>query len=446
MHDAQIAWKPPEEWAEWAAWLSAALHGRHRWRLPVVLVGMLFAHGRRTVSSWLRAAGVSDDYQDYYYFIAKVGQEAKRISSHLVMLLLKNLPLPERLVVVIDDTPTKRYGPRVEGASIHRNPTPGPADENFLYGHIWVTIALVIRHALWGAIALPLCALLYVRKEAMARLPEWRNWQFATKLQLAAQLLGWLAPIIHAAGKKLWLVVDGGYASRQLLDEARKLGVTVVGRLRKDAALCNLPPPGNAPKRGRPRKYGPKTIDLAKRAAQPRGWQQVDCLLYGKPATKTVKTFVATWKPARGPVRVVIVRETNRWIALFCTDIHAKVTDILEAYADRATVEQNFHDLKEVWGAGQQQLRNIWANIGAYHLNLWSYTLLEMWAWNRPHEELTDRSASPWDDPNRRPSHSDRRKALQRYILGNEFSRLLGARWASTKIGALLLRLAALAA
>ncbi|GIW93203.1 MAG: hypothetical protein KatS3mg110_1244 [Pirellulaceae bacterium] len=109
-------------------------------------------------------------------------------------------------------------------------------------------------------------------------------------------------------------------------------------------------------------------------------------------------------------------------------------------------MEQNFHDLKEVWGAGQQQLRNIRANIGAYHLNLWSYTLLEMWAWNRPHEKLTDRSASPWDDPNRRPSHSDRRKALQRYILGNEFSRLLGARWASTKIGALLLRLAVLAA
>ncbi|GIW93945.1 MAG: hypothetical protein KatS3mg110_1986 [Pirellulaceae bacterium] len=53
-------------------------------------------------------------------------------------------------------------------------------------------------------------------------------------------------------------------------------------------------------------------------------------------------------------------------------------------------------------------------------MNLWSYSPLETWAW-RPHEELTDRSASPRDDPNRRPSHADRRKALQRYILRNEF-------------------------
>jgi len=41
-------------------------------------------------------------------------------------LVLRTLPLPDRLLVVLDDTPTKRYGPHVEGADIHRNPTPGP--------------------------------------------------------------------------------------------------------------------------------------------------------------------------------------------------------------------------------------------------------------------------------------------------------------------------------
>ncbi len=37
----------PSEWQEWSELLAAVLHGRNRWRLPVLLLGILFAHGRR---------------------------------------------------------------------------------------------------------------------------------------------------------------------------------------------------------------------------------------------------------------------------------------------------------------------------------------------------------------------------------------------------------------
>ena len=134
------------------------LHARNRWRLPVLLVGILFAVGRRTVSSWLRAVGVSDDYQDYYYFLVPLGRKAGLVATQLFLLVLRTLPLPDRLLVVIDDSPTKRYGPKVEGADIHRNPTPGPADQKYLYGHIWVTLSLALRHPLWGPLGLPLRA------------------------------------------------------------------------------------------------------------------------------------------------------------------------------------------------------------------------------------------------------------------------------------------------
>jgi hypothetical protein len=46
------------------------------------------------------------------------------------------------------------------------------------------------------------------------------------------------------------------------------------------------------------------------------------------------------------------------------------------------------HVVKEVWGAGQQQVRNIWTNVAVYHLNLWMHTLVELWAWSRSHKEL----------------------------------------------------------
>ena len=447
---AKPYWKCPDQWSEWSEWLSAGLRARNRWRLPVLLVGILFASGRRTVTSWLRAAGVSDDFDDYYYFLAVIGRKTKSIATQLVTLVLRTLPLPERLLLVIDDSPTKRYGPKVEGADIHHNPTPGPADQTYLYGHIWVTISLALRHPQWGAVALPLRAMLYVRRKTMAKIPPWRQWRFATKLELAASLVEWIVPILKNAGKAVWIVIDGGYTKRPFLDRALKLsGVVVVGRLRKDAALRDLPPklkPGKRRGRGRPRKYGKNKISLAKRAGQKRGWQTAECTLYGKTVTKTYKTFLATYPPVGGVVRVVLVKEDRGWFAFFCTQPEAGAVEILEAFADRATIEQDFHDVKEVWGSGQQQVRNIWTNVAAYNLNLWMHTLVELWAWDQNHAQLCDRSDSPWDDANRRPSHANRRKALRQQTMQYELSALKAAWWLPKKFTDLAQRLIALAA
>jgi len=48
--------------------------------------------------------------------------------------------LPPRITLALDDTPNQRYGPYVEGAGIHYNPTPGPAGSPYVYGHIWVVL------------------------------------------------------------------------------------------------------------------------------------------------------------------------------------------------------------------------------------------------------------------------------------------------------------------
>src|SRR5207302_551339 len=83
---------------------------------------------------------------------------------------------------------------------------------------------------------------------------------------------------------------------------------------------------------------------------------------------------------------------------------------------------------KEVWGAGQQQVRNVYASIGALAVNLTLYSVVEVWAWSRPEGELVDRSRAPWDEEPRRPSHADKRKALQRQILRAEIRAVVGPR------------------
>jgi hypothetical protein len=166
----------------------------------------------------------------------------------------------------------------------------------------------------------------------------------------------------------------------------------------------------------RPGLVGDRRIELAKRAGQWRGWSTGVFDLYGEKTVKRYKTFLATWRPAGGLIRVVLVDEPTGWRAFFCTDASASVAEILETIVDRFSLETTFRDCKEIVGAGQQQVRFVWASVGAFHICLWTFTLTEVWAWDRPAEELVDRSASPWDDPLRRPSHADKRRALRRAL------------------------------
>jgi len=414
----------PAEIATWIALLAGPLDARLTGRLLTLIAGMLFAKGRRTVASWLRAVGVGDAFPAYYYFLGSLGRKIDSIAGLLLVRAVQVVVPGDRVLLGIDDTPTKRYGPAVQGAGIHHNPTPGPADQKFLYGHIWVTLALLVRHPLWACIGLPLRALMYVRQKDIASVPRRSKVTFRTKLEMAAELIDWAANRLHFLGKALWVVMDGAYGKKPVLKRAKKKNVVVVSRLRKDARLYDAPKPVRRRRRGRPRKYG-TPISLARRGAHARGWQTDNFTLYGEIVPKTYKTFVAMYPPAGGAIRIVIVRETDGWLAFFATDPKATVAQILEAVADRGALEQNFHDLKEVHGAGQQQLRNYWANVGAFNVNLWLHTLIELWAWVRLQTELCDRSQSPWDDPERRPSHADRRNALRRSCLQLQFQNIL---------------------
>ena len=104
------------------------------------------------------------------------------------------------------------------------------------------------------------------------------------------------------------------------------------------------------------------------------------------------------------------------------------MADILGRVADRFALETTFRDCKEIVGAGQQQVRHVWASVGSFHVCLWAFTMTEAWAWGRAEDGLVGhRSASPWDDGPRRPSHADKRRAWRRELLGDEIRAALRA-------------------
>ncbi len=425
--------------AHWLPKRSAA-------RLRQLLLGLLFAHGRRAVTSWFRAAGITDEFRAAYTTLCAVGREADSMALTVVG-VVRPLLQAKRLLVGIDDMPTKRYGPEVEGAGIHHHPSPSPAGEKHLYGHVWVVLAALARHRGWGTIALPLQGQLYIRQIDVDKLPPERPRPFRTKLELAAEQLRWLNPWVDSHFEERWVAVDGGYAKKRFLRPAKQAGWVVVSRLRKDAHLCDLPPSERRKgQRGPMPTYGKNRISLAEQAAAEEGWQSVECMQYGEKVTQTIKTFLATWRPAGGVIRVALVKEEDRWLPFFCAKAEATPEEILEAMADRGALEEMNKDVKEVWGADQQQVRNLDSNVGCFNINLWMYSVVEAWAWDKEEADLVDRSASPWDCEPRRPSHADKRKALQREILQAEIEAVLSRELTREDVQTLAQRLLELAA
>ena len=195
---------------QWFPRLAAALDRRSAPRLALLFLGAVLARGRRTVTSWIRAAGLSVEFRSCYTAVAAAGKKAEAVAAYLVRgVVTPLLGGVERLTLAIDDTPTPRYGPHVQGAGVHHNPTPGPAGSPYVYGHVFVVLGLLVTHPAWGVIALPLLARLYVRKKDLPSIDPKHRPEFRTKLELAVELLRWAQLWLGLLGKPFWVVADG---------------------------------------------------------------------------------------------------------------------------------------------------------------------------------------------------------------------------------------------
>ena len=409
------------------AMMQRSLGTRTAFRFSILFAGMFVAKGRRTVSAWFRGAGVRDDWDKFYESLQPIGKHPTSLMQPLLQTVVERFGSnPDQFLSIgIDDSPTERFGKHVEGANIHHNPTPGPGDHEWLYGHNWVTAAMLGSHPQWGTISLPILADMYVRKIDIPVLNAKHGLVFRTKIEIAIDLATQIVNSARYQGCKaeIQLVIDGAYATRSLLKAMSLLKVTVLSRLRSNACLYELPTTPIARKRGRPRKYGENKIDLTKLATNEEGWETVEYMCRGQKVVRQIKTFLATSKIAAEPIRVVIVKYENaQWAAYFSTDPQRDVKSILEGIADRWAIEEFFHDVKEVWQAGKQQVRNLWSNIACWHMNCWAYTMVELECWDSPKDDLVNRSSSPWDNPSRRPSHADRCRSIRAKMLADRFS------------------------
>ena len=126
---------------QWFARFASALDRRSAPWLALLFLGAV--RGRGTVAGWIRAAGLSDQFRPCGTAVAAhlartpdlqtsredlIGQtKAETVAAHLVRTVVKPLLSGvERLTLALDDTPTPRYGPHVQGGRRVPQPDPRP--------------------------------------------------------------------------------------------------------------------------------------------------------------------------------------------------------------------------------------------------------------------------------------------------------------------------------
>jgi hypothetical protein len=192
---------------------------------------MLLGSGLGMVSCRLCAVGVMDDWRDDYYFLQTPGRNANRVATELLHPAVRQIEVSqtgEFIKLALDDSPTKRYGHKVELAGTHHNPTPGPSGSEFPYGQVWGTIRWRVTHCPWGCIGMPLLALMYVRRrdlqilENIAKAPR----KFRTKLVLAAELVEWCVRLLQSWFQKRVMVIIAKAVTTRIVLYGREQDVT----------------------------------------------------------------------------------------------------------------------------------------------------------------------------------------------------------------------------
>ncbi len=163
--------------------------------------------------------------------------------------------------------------------------------------------------------------------------------------------------------KRSWILVgDGGFACMKLALECIDNDVTLLSRLRLDAALYELLPDIATKKRGRQAVKGAKVKTLAERTKTPElNWMEQEIAWY-KGEIKIVKLltginlwYTAGYKPVM--IRWVIVQDikSGRFEAFFSTDIKLSAEKIVEYYVLRWNIECTFQEVRAHLGVETQR-------------------------------------------------------------------------------------------
>lgn len=370
----------------------------------ILLLGAILAPGKRTVTAVLRVMGLSNDaqFQNYHRVLNRAVWSPRALSRVLLRLLLEAfVPADAPVVLGLDDHIERRRGKKISARGIYRDPV--RSSKSFFVktsGLRWLCLMLLApipwAERVW---ALPFLTVLapseryhQQRGQRHKQLTDWAR-------QMITQVRAWLPE------RLLVVVADSSYAALELLAACQHLSqpVSVVTRLRLDAALYD-PAPAPQPRQvGRPRKKGARQATLAARLNDPATiWQDTSVRWYGGTTRRLqLATATAVWYHS-GMVPVAI-----RWVlirdgegkfesqALLSTNQELTAVQIVEWFVMRWQVEVTFEEARAHLGIETQRQWSEKAIARTTPLLLGLFSLVSLFAHHLLHgQELPTRQAA----------------------------------------------------
>lgn len=361
----------------------AAAPGELGARVERHLLSALVCLGQHTLTGHLATAGRQfvDWTADYrLYSRERFDSHALlgRLRQEVASLIPKGLPL----VVALDDTRVRKSSLRTAGVSYQRDPL-GPAFQvNLILAQRFVQQSMAYTDGSGAARLVPIDfvhAPLPKKPRRQAEDGEWEAYRQAKREQSLGQVGGRRLLLLRreldeqpdTRERRLVSVVDGGYTNGGFLHTVPERSC-VIGRIRSDAKLYQLPPAPSG--RGRHRSYGaPAATPEQLRADEAVPWQTIRIQLGGAVRDVRVKTLgPLRWRAtgARQDLRLVVIAPTGYQLGkqgrrlyrqpayLICTDPAMDVAEIVQDYCWRWGIEVNFRDEKTLIGVGQAQVQH----------------------------------------------------------------------------------------
>lgn len=365
----------------------ANLFTRPTWSNALLLLaGAILAPGRRTVTATMHILGRHQDQQfgNFHRLLNRATWSSRALAGRLLLLLVKAfLPADAPVVIGLDDTIERRWGPKIRARGIYRDPVRS-SKGHFVKasGLRWLS-AMLLVHVPWAdrIMALPFLTLLAPSKRYYDNQPRAPKTLLDWARQAVLQISRWLPD------RQIVLVADSAFAAIGFL-AAIGHRVCVVTRLRLDAKLFDFPPP--KPKgRGRPPLKGKPLHKLATLLDDPTvSWHRLNVSLwYGRTnRTLDVTSGTALWYRAGVPpvpIRWLLVRDPKGELepqAFLATDPNAKPKDMLAWFVSRWQVEVTFQETRVHLGVETQRQWSDKAILRTTPALLGLYSIVTLWA------------------------------------------------------------------
>ena len=342
----------------------APVFSRPVWQhVKVLMTGAVLAPGKRTVTAMLQMMGRSaaPDFQTSHRVLNRAVWSPLN-ASRLLLRLLVAVFIPQGVVVFgLDDPIERRRGAQITAKGIYRDPVRS-SHAHFVKvsGLRWLA-CMVLTPLVWAnrVWALPFLTVV-CPSERFYKQRGRRHQPLTARAWQMIRLLGRWLP-----GREIVCVADSRFAVLELLDKVKTLpGVSVLTRLRLDAALYD-PPPHRAPgTTGRPRLKGKRRPTLATVLADAKThWTTVIVdQWYGEgPREVEVATDTAGWYHTGKPpvaIRWVLMRDPQKVFkpqALLSTNLEHTPEQILPWFVRRWTMEVTCEEARAHLGMETQR-------------------------------------------------------------------------------------------